>query len=153
MDSDSWPYLQNNHGTESDEHRQLKNLAIYYLLQRGFELKDIEDERPLDDSFEGRGVTDIYADNGDVTIFVECKYPRANEYNVGAAGKVAARNGECVLVFDSNGVYRFELVEVEVQSKPIDEVVPPVIKGPDTIEKLKLNYLSELPLLDLRAYK
>lgn len=63
-----WPYLSAYSEVESTEHVRLKNHAVQYLLNRGFNLEDISQEVSY-----GSGRTDIVAVHGGIRVFVECE--------------------------------------------------------------------------------
>jgi len=116
LSSETFPYVSGDRGGESEEHVRLKGIAVYWLLKHGFEKSDIEEEHPVEPSTTGRGRTrhaDLYADNGDRRVFVECERGSRSARGVSSAGTQKAREGEVVLVFHpGSGPHRLERVEV-----------------------------------------
>jgi len=144
--SDTFPYVEGKDGSESQKHVQLKGLAVYWLLQRGFELSDIDEEYPVSPnrSNTGRGDTrfaDIHAERDGNEVFIECERGYVTEREVSMAGTQKAKEGEAVFVFGEDGVYEFVYDDQYVEE--IDE----------TVTKLQLNRLSNLPMLDLSGFK
>lgn len=116
LSSETFPYVSGDHGTESEEHVRLKGIAVYWLLKRGFEKTDIEEEYPVEPPTTGRGRTryaDLYADDGGRRVFVECERGSGSARGVSSAGTQKAREGEVVLVFHpDDSPYRLERAEV-----------------------------------------
>lgn len=126
---ESWPYIQRHHPIESDLHVRLKNLSVYWLLQRDFTVGDIEQERIIKRD-AGRGSsaqTDIYANNGEREIFIECETDFGHSpHSLSFGGKIPARNGKEVYVFDSEEVHRIECDENKVWSFDVVQPLPAV---------------------------
>jgi len=146
VESDTFPYVEGKDGSESQKHVQLKGLAVYWLLQRGFELSDISEEYPVSPnrSDTGRGGTryaDIHAEHDGHEVFIECERGQLTEREVSMAGSQKAREGEAVFVFGEDGVY--ELVYADRYVEEIEEAVT----------KLQLNRVSNLPMLDLSFFE
>ena len=146
VESDTFPYVEGKDGSESQKHVQLKGLAVYWLLQRGFELSDISEEYPVSPnrSDPGRGGTryaDIHAEHDGQEVFIECERGQLTEREVSMAGSQKAREGEAVFVFGEDGVY--ELVYADRYVEEIEEAVT----------KLQLNRVSNLPMLDLSFFE
>lgn len=144
--SDTFPYVEGKDGSESQKHVQLKGLAVYWLLQRGFELSDIHEEYPVsrEQIDTGRGDTrfaDIHAERDGHEVFIECERGYVTEREVSMAGTQKAKEGEAVFVFGEDGVYEFVYDDQYVEE--IDE----------TVTKLQLNRLSNLPMLDLSSFE
>lgn len=143
---DSWPYIDTYHRIESDDHVKLKNLAIYWLLDRGFSVGDIEAEYFLGERFGAHAYTDIYANNGSVEAFVECETGGAHINQLSGGGKVPAKNDEAVFYFDKDGIHRLVYREIETHHhwRPEETV---------RARRPRLEHLGQLPLLDLSAFK
>lgn len=115
--NDTYPYLEENRGNEGMGHVHLKNVAVHWLLQRGFSIGDIELERPVRRPGAPRGgncYTDVYASNGATEAFVECETnfaPTVNQLSGG--GKYPAREGKAVFVVTTDTIYRVDQVERE----------------------------------------
>jgi len=140
--SETFPYVEKHRDDESDEHLRLKGLAIYWLLNRGFDHEDVVPERPLDD---GRGITDIYAERRGHEVYIECE---VGQIRFSKGGSMPAFRGDLVFVFSEEGIHR---VESEMKTAEASQLSP----STDTMERevLTLQYVSELPMLDLSAYK
>jgi hypothetical protein len=146
VESNTFPYVEGKDGSESQKHVQLKGLAVYWLLQRGFELSDISEEYAVSPnrSDTGRGDTryaDIHAEHDGHEVFIECERGQLTEREVSMAGSQKAREGETVFVFGEDGVY--ELVYADRYVEEIEE----------TVTKLQLNRVSNLPMLDLSGFE
>lgn len=147
--SSTWPYASGSK-SESDEHVRLKGMAVYWLLTRGFDLENIEEEHPVPDpavSGPGsHGYTDIYAEQDGQEVFVECE---TGNVTLSKGGSLPAEEGKAVFVFTEDGIYRIE--------KEIQEYEPSisVASGGGTLEReeLVLKEMSPLPMVDLSAYK
>jgi len=100
-DNSEWPYLSADSGVESREHVRLKNHAVQYLLNRGFNREDISQEVPY-----GSGRTDIVAVQGGVRVFVECE--TKTRRRLGRGAEEAFRDGECLLIVEADGIYRLD---------------------------------------------
>jgi len=145
--NESWPYVEEPfHSEESDEHMRLKNLAVHWLLSRGFTVEDIEHEHYVDGN-RGSGRTDIYANNGSVEVYIECDAAqKKHPTSMSRGGKVPAERREAVFVFREDGIYR---VDHEIRTTSCNVAGSPDIDR----EFLTYTYISDLPMLDLRAYK
>lgn len=146
VESDTFPYVEGKDGSESQKHVQLKGLAVYWLLQRGFELSDISEEYPVppNRSNTGRGDTryaDIHAERDGREVFIECERGQLTAREVSMAGSQKAREGETVFVFGEDGIY--ELVYADRYVEEIEE----------TVSGLQLNRVSNLPMLDLSFFE
>lgn len=142
---ETFPYVEGKHGTESDRHVELKGLAVYWLLQRGFELDGIVEEYPIlrPKKQEQRGSTlyvDIYAEQDGVEVYIECVCYLQNENSVSMGGKRKAREGEVVYVFADDGIYRLTCEEIEYDDWEIPKKI------------LELDRVSNLPMLDLSVF-
>jgi len=140
--SETFPYVESYSEQESEQHVRLKGLAVYWLLTRGFRLEDVHAERPLE---EGRGITDIYAERDGIEVYIECE---VGQVRFSKGGKIPARRGDAVFVFCADGIHRVE--EETVTVKP-SQLMPE--SEPMERKRLTLEYVSELPMLDLGAYK
>lgn len=146
--SDTFPYVEGKDGTESDQHVRLKGMAVYWLLTRGFDLEDIEEEHPVSLSTSGRtatGYSDIYAENETATVHVECE---VGQVSYSQASQQALENGDAVFFFTEDGIHQFHEKEVEFEPRrmsPNKETKTRVVKD--------LTRISNLPLIDLSAYK
>jgi hypothetical protein len=146
--SDTFPYIEGKDGTESEQHIRLKGMAVYWLLTRGFDLEDIEEEHPVHGPNSGRGSTgfsDIYAENGTATVHVECE---VGQVSFSQAAKWARKQGDAVFFFTEDGIHRYHKKVVEAEPRqlnPRDETLEHEIPT--------LTKISELPMLDLSAYK
>jgi len=146
VESDTFPYVKGKDGTESQQHVQLKGLAVYWLLQRGFELSDISEEHPVPSGRRdaGRGATryaDIYAERDGREVFIECERGSLTKRTVSKAGRQKAREGESVFVFGEDGIY-----ELTYEDEYVDTVE-------ETVTRHQLNKTSALPMLDLSSYE
>lgn len=142
---DSWPYLDAASASESKRHVQLKNLAVYWLLNRGFTTDDIHQEVsvPVDGS-PSRSKADIYARQDGAEVFVECETSWHTMADLSNGGKVPAKNGKAVFVFKADGIHR--VVEKTVIS-------PGGRSGQDRErEVLDLERVRQLPMLDFSAF-
>lgn len=105
--NERFPYLEEGHGAESDGHVYLKNVAIHWLLQRGFTPDQIEIEHPIPrEDGTTRAQTDVYAGNNAQKTYVECETskPRtARDLSAGAT--VPARRGEPVYLVTDSEIY------------------------------------------------
>jgi len=145
VESDEFPYVEGKHGAESREHVKLKGLAVYWLLQRGFELGDIEEEHPVDppERKSGSGNTryvDVYAEQDGTEVYIECERGSLTFRSVSLGGTQKAKNGETVFVFGEDGIYRFERQKVTPEGTDVE------------MEGCRLNRISNLPVLDLSAF-
>lgn len=131
---ETWPYVDKNHPCESDRHVRLKNLAVYWLLQRGFTPGDIEQEHVVDRN-GGRGSTaqtDIYANNGEREYYIECETDFHHTYHsLSFGGSIPAKSGKNVLVFDSEEIHEIRI---------------------DDSGAWHFDVVSSLPFVDLEAY-
>lgn len=131
--SEEWPHVETYRDDESDEHVLLKNLAVRWLLERGFPPESIECERYT--KIAGKsGRTDIYASHQNVEIFIECE---VGQCTLSRGGSVPFEDGRCVYMFrrcnhDTNGIF---LLESEVRSfkpsslSPTQEVLEREVVG------------------------
>lgn len=130
----SWPYVDKNHPNESELHVRLKNLAIYWLLQRDFETDDVEHEliTERDGTRGSTAQTDVYANNGETEYYIECETDFHHTLNsLSFGGKLPAKEGKNVLVFDTEGIHEVTVNEENVWN---------------------FETVSPLPALDLRAF-
>lgn len=146
VESESFPYIEGKDGNESQQHINLKGLAVYWLLQRGFELEDITEEYPVPrQSYDadGRGTryADIHAERDGSEVFIECETKLHTANSVSMAGSQKAKNGEEVYMFGEDGIH--ELIYGEVEFEGTGE----------TGKVLYLEHHSNLPMLDLSAYE
>lgn len=141
---DSWPYIDGHHPVESDEHIQLKNLAVHWLLQRGFDTSEIEEEYSV---YNGgsRGQTDIYGQHGPIDVYIECETnfsPTSPDLSKG--GDIPARRGDAVYLFADQGIYRLS-EDVKTLTNPW--------KGEEwEAPYIDFDRISNLPMLDLRSF-
>ena len=146
--SDTFPYVEGKDGTESEQHVRLKGLAVYWLLTRGFDLEDIEEEHPVkatSSTHNATGYTDVYAEAVRTKVHVECE---VGQVRLGQAASWALERGNAVFVFTEDGIYSLDYEEGEsepTRRNPSDET------WTHTVESL--TRISNLPMLDLSAYK
>jgi hypothetical protein len=146
--SDTFPYVEGKDGTESEQHVRLKGLAVYWLLTRGFDLEDIEEEHPVkatSSTSNTTGYTDVYAESDGTKVHVECE---VGQVRIGQAASWALERGDAVFVFTEDGIHRLDYEQVESEPtrlNPSDET------WTHTVESL--TRISNLPMLDLSAYK
>jgi hypothetical protein len=140
--TDTFPYVTDASNAESDTHVRLKGMAVYWLLTRGFKLDEITAERSLPSN---KGRTDIYAESDGQVVFIECE---AGEIQFSRGGSIPAKNGEEVLIFAEDGIYRLHTEVRELEPSPLSPT-------DETIERemLTTTRISDLPLIDLSAYK
>ena len=148
--SDTFPYVEGKHGNESEKHIRLKGLAVYWLLTRGFDLEDIEEEHPVyrPGPSSGRGdhgYSDIYAENDSATVHVECE---VGQVSFTQASKWALKRGDAVFYFTKDGIHRYHKKEVESESSPLNPSDETIIHEVPTLTRI-----SNLPMLDLSAFK
>lgn len=145
VESDSFPYVEGKDGNESQQHIHLKGLAVYWLLQRGFDLDDITEEYAVPHTgWTGQKTTrhaDIHAEKDGSEVFVECETRLHTASSVSLAGSQKAKNGEDVYVFGDDGIHKLIYGEVEYE------------KTGETGTVLYLEHHSNLPMLDLSAYE
>ncbi|UTF52773.1 hypothetical protein [Natronosalvus rutilus] len=114
--SDSWPYVTDQHKSESKEHVQMKNLAIEWLLGFGFETNDIKLEHTVYSS-NSYGYTDVYASRDEVEVFVECERGAPIKGNLSAGGSIPAKKGELVYFLNEEVLYRVRYTTVTATKK------------------------------------
>lgn len=129
---ETWPYIDSYHPIESDKHVQLKNLAVYWLVERGYSASEITDEHPIErDGQGGTAYTDIYANQDGKKAYIECETNWTGFQSLSKGGEIPARRGEPVYVFCDDGIL---LVEYEKPGWAFPKI-------------------SNLPFLDLGAFK
>lgn len=110
--NDTYPYLTEVRGNESNGQVHLKNVAIRWLLGRGFEIGDIEVEHAVGGG-TGKGsasYTDVYGSSDGIEVFVECETNfTETARGLSCGGKIPARNGEAVYVVTDQDIYRVQL--------------------------------------------
>lgn len=115
--NDSYPYLAEANANESNGHLHLKNVAVQWLLQRGFQIEDVDIEYPIQRPGEGRGdayYTDVYASSGAQEAFVECETNfTASPNQLSGGGMHPAKNGKPVYVVSDEAIYLVKSVERE----------------------------------------
>jgi hypothetical protein len=139
---DTFPYVTNPSDAESDAHIRLKGMAVYWLLTRGFELEDITTERTLPCN---GGRTDIYAAREGFEVYIECEVGQI-QYSRG--GSIPAKDGEDVFIFAEDGIYRLHPDSTLAEPSPLSPTQEKV-----EFEHLSMSRVSDLPLIDLSAYK
>jgi len=143
--SGDFPFVDGKHGNESQRHVQLKGLAVYWLLQKGFNLDEIDEEFPVEPETRetGTGDTryiDIRAKSDESEIFIECQLRGVRVNNLSMGGKQVSKRGSTVFVFGNSGIYRLKYCEVEHEDYGI------------STKQHTLERVSSLPMLDLSAY-
>lgn len=114
--SDSWPYVTDQHKSESEKHVHMKNLSIEWLLGFGFEVNDIELERTVHSS-TAYGYTDVYASRDGFEVFVECERGSATRGNLSAGGSIPAKDGKLVYFLNEEALYRVRHTTVTATKK------------------------------------
>ena len=142
---DSWPYIDSYHPSESGEHVRLKNLGVLWLLRRGFEPEDIEDERHVT-AGSTNGQADLFAQRDGSTAIVEAQTQFSElNHQVGQVEYVARKNDWPVFVAAGNSMYRLVT----------ETITEPDPHGPGEISHTYSRAVryGDLPRVDLRAYK
>jgi hypothetical protein len=141
MTAAEWPHIESYSDAETEEHVELKNLAVGWLIERGFPRSSITDEHHVtsDSAF---GYTDIYANHQGQEVFIECE---VGQCRLSRGGQLPLNDGQAVYMFrrgehTEDGVFMvgIEIVEAEPsQLSPTSE----------TIEREIVNYtkVSDLP--------
>lgn len=139
-----FPYVE-GHPTESDAHLRLKGLAVYWLMEKAFELSDIEEEHTVEKTGRGGyGYTDIYASQGGVEVFIECDNTSGKIGSLSYGGRAPLRKGKDVYVFTHDGIHKLGYIEVTCKNRMRDEHAK--------TEKIKSEYVENLPMLDLSDF-
>jgi hypothetical protein len=104
----TWPHIESYSPTESDEHVLLKNLAARWLMDRGFPIDSIDDEKYVQTDTGGSGHTDVYAEQDDRKVYVECE---VGQCRLSRGGSIPLNRGEDVFMFrrvdhDIDGIFR-----------------------------------------------
>lgn len=147
--SETWPHIEDTSESESDQHRRLKNLAVRWLLSRGFEASDIEQEFFVESKTTGTGGyghTDIYAQSDEGEVYVECETsPTLTRAQLSKGGQLPARSGKNVFLVNETGIYRVTYEERTLTDRWDG--------NPTTRKCIGFERYRDLPMVDLRAFE